>query len=192
KTTEEPRKQRDIINVGYKLAHPSSDFLPVDEQMDALRNTMTQAELVLIRILGFNFNVELPHSWIASILYGMAWWEKRGIPPDDTELVDAQVKNVARLAWLIANNVVIAGLVDREPVQAMAAACILIALRADSVPLPAKALSEWADVWARSSQSRVERVQRLIEEHVDTTKCKQERDASNSSRAARKMAYASQ
>ncbi|KAJ2744252.1 hypothetical protein GGI20_003114 [Coemansia sp. BCRC 34301] len=145
--------------------------------MDALRNTMTQAELVLVRILGFNVSVELPHSWIASILYGMAWWEKRGIPPDDTEMVDTQVKAVARLAWLIANGVVTAGLVDQEPVQAAAAACILIAMQADGVPLPAKDLNEWADVWARSSASRVERAQRLIKDHVDIAKCKQERGA---------------
>ncbi|KAJ2056258.1 hypothetical protein GGI17_006286, partial [Coemansia sp. S146] len=91
--TEEPRKQRDMINVGYKLDNPDSEFLPVDERMDALRNTMTQAELVLIRVLGFNVNVELPHSWIASILYGMVWWEQKGVPPDDTELVDAQTES---------------------------------------------------------------------------------------------------
>ncbi|KAJ1902687.1 hypothetical protein LPJ71_005471 [Coemansia sp. S17] len=190
KATEEPRKQRDIINVGYKLDNPESEFLPVDERMYALCNTMTQAELVLIRVLGFNVNVDLPHSWIASILYGMTWWEQKGIPPDDTELVDIQVKNIARLAWLIADNVVIAGLVDREPVQAMAAACILIALQVDGIPLPAKNLTEWADVWARSSASRVERVQRLIEDNVNIDKCKQERDSSI--RSNRDLSYDSQ
>ncbi|KAJ1815527.1 hypothetical protein LPJ60_005682 [Coemansia sp. RSA 2675] len=157
--------------------------------MDALRNTMTQAELVLVRILGFNVNVELPHSWIASILYGMAWWEQKGVPPDDTELVDVQIKNVARLSWLIANDMVIAGLVDREPVQAMAAACILIALRESGVPLPAKNLAEWADVWARSSASRVGRVQQLIEDHVDIDKCKRDCSTSNCSKD---IAYDSQ
>ncbi|KAJ2904747.1 hypothetical protein GGI21_004252 [Coemansia aciculifera] len=160
--------------------------------MDALRNTMTQAELVLVRILGFDVNVELPHNWIASILYGMAWWETKGVPPSDTELVDTRVKDVARLAWLVANNAVSAGLADRESARVMAAACILISLRADSLPLPASDLSEWADVWARSSASRVERVQRLIEEHVDIAKCKQERDASNSRRANREVSYESQ
>ncbi|KAJ2330359.1 hypothetical protein GGH92_009558, partial [Coemansia sp. RSA 2673] len=72
KVTEEPRKYRDIINVGFKLEHPESDFLPVGPRLDALRDTMIQGELTLVRILGFNVDVELPHVWIASILYGMA------------------------------------------------------------------------------------------------------------------------
>ncbi|KAI8322806.1 hypothetical protein GQ54DRAFT_303821 [Martensiomyces pterosporus] len=84
KVTEEPRKQRDVINVGYKLAHPESEFLPVGDTLSALRDTMTRGELVLMRTLGFNVNVELPHKWIAYILNGAAWWENNGIPPDDT------------------------------------------------------------------------------------------------------------
>ncbi|ORX74898.1 hypothetical protein DL89DRAFT_264679 [Linderina pennispora] len=84
KITEEPRKQRDIINVGYKIANPSQAFLAVGDTLNALRETMDKAELVVLRVLGFNVDVDLPHRWIVQIVYGMAWWADKGIPPDDT------------------------------------------------------------------------------------------------------------
>ncbi|KAJ2002207.1 hypothetical protein GGI04_003439 [Coemansia thaxteri] len=152
---------------------------------------MIQGELTLVRILGFNVDVELPHVWIASILYGMAWWEQGGVPAKDTELVDDQIKYVARLAWKIANRVVSAGLVDREPVQALAATCVLLSLEADGVPLPAKNLSEWTSAWARSPLSQVERTRRLVEERVDIALCRQERDADNSHHHLNKHGWSS-
>ncbi|KAI9506925.1 cyclin-like protein [Coemansia spiralis] len=167
KVTEEPRKQRDIINVGYHLENPQNDFLPIGSQLlNSLRETMTQCELILMRALGFNMNVELPHTWIASIIYGMAWWEKNGNPPDDTEDVDKRIKRVAALAWEVANEAVRCGLVDCYPARSMAAACIAISMDAHGEPFPAKNFDEWTDIWAKSSASRISQARRLIEDSV--------------------------
>ncbi|KAJ1881799.1 hypothetical protein LPJ66_011261 [Kickxella alabastrina] len=168
KVTEEPRKQRDIINVGYKLAHPDSTFLPISSStLSALRVTLTQGELILMRALGFNVTVDLPHAWIASTLYGMMWWERNGQPPDDTEMVDVRAKRVAGTAWVVANAVVERGLVDREPARLIAAACIYIAMDNHGEKLPAKSLDEWADIWAKSTGRRIEAVRALIEQSID-------------------------
>ncbi|KAJ2858515.1 hypothetical protein J3B02_000105 [Coemansia erecta] len=169
KVTEEPRKQRDIINVGFKIAHPESTFLPVSSTtLAALRTTLSQGELVMMRILGFEFNVELPHAWIASILYGMAWWERNGEPPEDTELVDSRIKNIARYTWIVANCCVESGLVDQAPARILGAACIFISMQFCKEELPARDFEEWADIWAKTSGKKLRAVQELVESSIDT------------------------
>ncbi|KAJ2635792.1 hypothetical protein GGF40_003389 [Coemansia sp. RSA 1286] len=168
KVTEEPRKQRDIINIGYKIANPESTFLPITSTtLGALRTTMTQAELVMMRILGFEFNVELPHTWIASILYGMTWWERNGEPPEDTELVDVRLKNIAKCAWMMANFSVETGLVDQVPARILGAACISISIQRCKEKLPASDYDEWADIWAKTSGKKLRAVQELLESSIN-------------------------
>ncbi|KAJ2306876.1 hypothetical protein IWW54_004595 [Coemansia sp. RSA 2705] len=168
KVTEEPRNQRDMINVNFKLTHPDNDDEPLAEAaLDRLRQTMTKGELILMRTLAFDFTVELPHPWIAHILYGMAWWKDKGRPPADPSLIDERIKRVAAFAWAVANQVVEAGLVDREPARIIAAACIVVALEAHDEPLPARDLDQWADVWARTTKTRITDTRRLIEHHID-------------------------
>ncbi|KAJ1905001.1 hypothetical protein LPJ81_002166 [Coemansia sp. IMI 209127] len=170
KITEEPRKQRDIINIGHRLANQTAApyaVLQVNSPLfNSLRYTMTQGELILMRVLGFNVNVELPHAWIATIIYGMAWWPSNGDPPDDTEAVDVRLKRITRIAWRLANDVVVAGLVDRFPARSIAAVCIVAALDAAGETLPAKGLDEWADMWAKSTGSRITRIRDTIERTI--------------------------
>ncbi|KAJ2507896.1 RNA polymerase II subunit A C-terminal domain phosphatase [Coemansia sp. RSA 1939] len=139
--------------------------MPHNPLFNSLRYTMTQGELILMRVLGFNVNVELPHTWIAEILYGMAWWRDNGHPPDDTEAVDTRVKQIASTAWRLANEVVVAGLVDRFPARSIGAACIVTALRAHKEPLPVKTLDEWAKLWAKTSGSQLALIQQAIEQN---------------------------
>ncbi|KAJ1825380.1 hypothetical protein LPJ73_009271 [Coemansia sp. RSA 2703] len=168
KVTEEPRKQRDIINVGYKLEHPESEFLSVNSTtLGALRRSLTQGELLMMRALGFDFNVELPHVWITSIIYGMAWWERNGVPPVDMETVDIRIKRIAQAAWRIANKVVECGLVDIEPSRLLGAACLAIAMRFCKEKLPAKDDNEWAEIWANASGRQLIQIKKLIEKSTD-------------------------
>ncbi|KAJ2337962.1 hypothetical protein GGF43_006989, partial [Coemansia sp. RSA 2618] len=155
KVTEEPRKQRDMINVGHKLTNPDTDEPLAGTTFDKLRETLTKSELVLMRALGFDVNVELPHAWIANIVYGMAWWDNNAEPPRDTDMIDARIKQVAGFAWRVANQAVEAGLVDCEPARILAAACIVLAMEAYSEPLPARDLDQWADIWARTTDKRI-------------------------------------
>ncbi|KAJ1955390.1 Cyclin- protein fam58a [Linderina pennispora] len=167
KITEEPRKQRDIINVGYKIANPSQAFLAVGDTLNALRETMDKAELVVLRVLGFNVDVDLPHRWIVQIVYGMAWWADKGIPPDDTERIGVQVKNVARTAWRMASDAVRAGLLDDSgSSRRLGAACVVLAMEINGVPLPARDLSEWADMWAKTSSRRLSETCGVLEQKI--------------------------
>ncbi|KAJ2726312.1 hypothetical protein GGI07_000623 [Coemansia sp. Benny D115] len=172
KVTEEPRKQRDIINVGYRLANRDSEILPVtDKVFLGLRASMAEGELAMMRILGFDLSVELPHVWAADILNGMAWWASdNGRPPDDTELVDPRMKRVAAEAWLMANAAVEHGLVDREPARILGAACVAIAIDRCGEALPARSLDEWADIWARTSARRLQAVKELLLSQVEAEK----------------------
>ncbi|KAJ2801582.1 hypothetical protein H4R20_003611 [Coemansia guatemalensis] len=169
KVTEEPRKQQDMINVGYKLAHPTIETHPVGDHLEALRNTMTKSELVLMRILGFDMYVELPHVWISYIFHGMGWCKNSGIPSNNTEDLDPHVKRIADTAYTTANKVVEAALVDYTSARVIAAACIVIAMDIHRERLPARNLDEWAYVWAKASGSYVKDIRRLIEDRADLT-----------------------
>ncbi|KAJ2548774.1 hypothetical protein EV175_004698 [Coemansia sp. RSA 1933] len=178
KITEEPRKQRDIVNVGCLLANPTtakSRVLQINSPtFNSLRYTITQSELFIMRALGFDVNVELPHSWIVTILHGMAWWPSNGDPPEDTEAVDVRLKRIARVAWHLTNDAVVAGLVDQFSARSIAAACIVSALDATGETLPAKSLDAWANMWAKTTGSRVTNIRQVVEQHSSSNEWKKD------------------
>ncbi|KAI3640627.1 hypothetical protein MIR68_001505 [Amoeboaphelidium protococcarum] len=67
KSTEEHRKSRDVIGCVYKAMHSGEQFMKINEQYFKIRDSCTKVEFILLRILGFNMQVELPHVWIMRI-----------------------------------------------------------------------------------------------------------------------------
>ncbi|RKO91851.1 hypothetical protein BDK51DRAFT_52950 [Blyttiomyces helicus] len=64
KHSETPRKLRDIVNVAFWLCNQddeSQGFLPINENYWSLKDSIIAAELGLLRVLRFEFNVDLPH-----------------------------------------------------------------------------------------------------------------------------------
>ncbi|KAJ2964425.1 hypothetical protein NQZ79_g644 [Umbelopsis isabellina] len=71
KATEVVRKLRDVINVCYRLIHQSDSILEIDEYYYNLRTSLTTSELILIRALGYNLDVDLPFAFALKVLKGM-------------------------------------------------------------------------------------------------------------------------
>ncbi|KAI3647665.1 hypothetical protein MP228_007886 [Amoeboaphelidium protococcarum] len=67
KSTEEHRKSRDVIGCVYKAMYPDEQFMKINEQYFKIRDSCTKVEFILLRVLGFNMQVELPHVWIMRI-----------------------------------------------------------------------------------------------------------------------------
>ena len=58
---EDHIKLRDIINVVFRTKHPNLIPLEINEQYWALRNSVIQTELLLVRMLSFKLEFEHPH-----------------------------------------------------------------------------------------------------------------------------------
>lgn len=61
KIEEDPIKLRDIINVSYATLHPELEHLQLDDKYQALKNSVLQTELVIVRELSFDLAFEHPH-----------------------------------------------------------------------------------------------------------------------------------
>ena len=70
KATESPRRLRELLFPAYRLLNPSPDepLKAPSDLYDALRATIVQAELSLLRILGFNLRLSLPLEFISRYL----------------------------------------------------------------------------------------------------------------------------
>ena len=61
KVEEDDVKLRDIINVCYRGLHPDLMPLEISEKYWSLRNSIVQTELLIARVLSFEFDFEHPH-----------------------------------------------------------------------------------------------------------------------------------
>ncbi|KAI9009226.1 cyclin-like protein [Hyaloraphidium curvatum] len=82
KTAETVRKIRDVINVGWFVLHPEDPYLPISDQYHALRDSLVNAELIMLRVLRFELQVDLPHRWIARTVHEI--WCRETEPYSDS------------------------------------------------------------------------------------------------------------
>lgn len=89
KATESPRRLREILLPAHALLHPPSTYNPNNGpntntntssnplakplkipsvEYDALRATLVQAELILLRVLGFELRIASPMEWVGRYL----------------------------------------------------------------------------------------------------------------------------
>ena len=78
KATESPRRLRDIILPAHRLLHPEtsvSNLIPIEQPLaipsptyDTLRGTVVQAEILLLRILGFELRLPSPLDFLQRYL----------------------------------------------------------------------------------------------------------------------------
>ncbi len=61
KIEEDQLKLRDILNVCYKTVHSNLEPLQLDEKYWALRTSVIQTELLIVRVLSFELDFEHPH-----------------------------------------------------------------------------------------------------------------------------------
>ncbi|XP_066985898.1 cyclin-Q [Macrobrachium rosenbergii] len=73
KVEDDDIKIRDIINVGINCVRRESPPLPLEPYF-ALRDSLIQAELLLMRVLGFKLKVDLPHKYLLHYVESLKEW----------------------------------------------------------------------------------------------------------------------
>lgn len=69
KTTEELRKVRDVINVTYRMLHPSPQPpIEINEKYKNHKEHVLNYEQMILRNVGFSLNFELPHKFLLNYL----------------------------------------------------------------------------------------------------------------------------
>jgi hypothetical protein len=69
KTTEELRKVRDVVNVTYRMLHPSPHPpIEIDQKYKSHKDNILNYEQIILRNIGFSLNFELPHKYMLNYL----------------------------------------------------------------------------------------------------------------------------
>ncbi|CAO3650263.1 unnamed protein product [Mucor hiemalis] len=119
KVTEVPRKVRDLVNVGYRYYHPNGATLNIEEKYFKMRSSLVTSELLLVRALGFDLEIELPFAYCLNVLRGLSsvryfitdesrkHLKKHHHHPTQKEVwkkmeidIDPEMSTIARLAWV--------------------------------------------------------------------------------------------
>ncbi|KAJ3069262.1 Cyclin- protein fam58a [Podochytrium sp. JEL0797] len=149
KQTEVSRKLRDVVNAGYWILHHkvSDGYLDTDDDVYwNLKESLVSAELLLLRILGFETTVETPHPWIVFILQEVWTQMSRQTAVQGSIAVDARYTRIAETAIAVANDSFLtAETCLGGSAQATAAACVFLASRAHGL------LEEWVTIKELSS-----------------------------------------
>jgi len=69
KTTEELRKVRDVVNVTFRMLHPSPHPpIEIDQKYKNHKDNILNYEQIILRNIGFSLNFELPHKYLLNFL----------------------------------------------------------------------------------------------------------------------------
>ncbi|CAG0884119.1 unnamed protein product [Darwinula stevensoni] len=75
--SEDDRAQiRDVINVTRDTLEPGCDLLNLGEEYFSYRETITNAELLVLRMLKFDMTYHLPHRYLLHYLLSLELWAK--------------------------------------------------------------------------------------------------------------------
>jgi hypothetical protein len=111
KSAETLRKARDVINSVYHVLNPN-EILKLDDRYYDLRYHLLENEQYFLRVLGFDFEVELPYNYLLNYLKSLK----------ATPLM-------AQVAWNIVNDSFCTTLCVEYPPYVIAVAAIFLALK---------------------------------------------------------------
>ncbi|KAJ3299276.1 Mannose-6-phosphate isomerase [Borealophlyctis nickersoniae] len=146
KQCEVPRKLRDVINVGYWTVHQqdgSDRYLNITEEYWAIKESTFASELVLLRVLGFDLNVDTPYPHIVSVMDELI---DESLRLNDGKPSDDMWRSASALAWTYAGDsflsadICLAEIPSRG--KCLALACVYLALRTLGMELP-RPFHEW-------------------------------------------------
>ncbi|CEP07047.1 hypothetical protein [Parasitella parasitica] len=182
KATEVPRKVRDIVNVGYRYYHPNGTTLDVDENYFKMRSSLVTSELLLVRALGFDLELELPFAYCLNVLRGLG--SIRYYRTDEVKKTTkrhhshtAQQKEVwkkmendmepdmsaiARLAWILCSPKI----ASTHSIPGIGLGCLYLALRTAEVEM-SMSMSEYVDMWGASENISVQAVRDVVLDLLD-------------------------
>jgi len=126
KVEDDDIKIRDIINVGISCVRRGEPALSLEPYF-AMRDSVIQAELLLMRVLQFKLKVDLPHRYLLHYLKSLEDWlgedTFRSIP-------------IVQLAWTIIQDIYHSDIVLHYSPQLIAATIINLTLQVYGVVVP--------------------------------------------------------
>lgn len=126
KVVDDDIRIRDIVNVGVNCINRDSPPLMLEPYF-TMRDSLTQAELLLMRILGFNLRVELPHKYLLLYLQALGDWLGRNV----TDFIP-----IKETAWKILQDCYHDPMVIKHSPQLLAVSCLHITLELLGVEVP--------------------------------------------------------
>ncbi|KAG1057761.1 hypothetical protein G6F43_000404 [Rhizopus delemar] len=187
KATEVPRKVRDLVNVSYRYYHPNESTLDVDENYFKMRASLVTTELLLVRALGFDLEVELPFAYCMNVLRGLASIryfaadETKRLsrrqsyhPPAQKEVwkrmendMSPEMSAIARLAWVyIWDSLCSPKLALAHPVSVVGLGCLYLALRTLQAEMSMN-MNEYVDLWGAHENLSVQTVRDFITDFLE-------------------------
>ncbi|KAI8332585.1 hypothetical protein BC941DRAFT_435970 [Chlamydoabsidia padenii] len=179
KATEVPRKVRDLVNVGYRYYHPDEEILQVDEMYFKMRSSLATSELLLVRALDCNLELELPFSFALNVLRNMGsisyfHTSPQSTPPSPTQFggyvlqkeiwkrmekeMPLNFNVIARLTWMFVwDSLCSPKITLKHAVPEVALGCLYLALRTSYANIQ-MTMSEWVDRWGASDNISVQAV----------------------------------
>ncbi|KAK4518151.1 uncharacterized protein ATC70_001502 [Mucor velutinosus] len=188
KATEVPRKVRDLVNVGYRYYHPKGTTLNVDENYFKMRSSLVTSELLLVRALGFDLEVELPFAYCLNVLRGLG--SIRYFMTDETKKtskkhhhhshttqkevwkkmendMEPEMSAIARLAWMyVWDSLCSPKIALTHSIPGIGLACLYLALRTSEVEM-SMSMSEYVDMWGASENISVQAVRDVVTDLLD-------------------------
>lgn len=126
KVEDDDIRVRDIINVGISCVRRGEPPLSLDSYF-SMRDSLIQAELLLMRVLGFKMKVDLPHKYLLHYLQSLKDWL------GDETFNDLPV---VHLAWTIIQDIYHSPLVLKYSPQLLSAAILNIVMQVYGIVVP--------------------------------------------------------
>lgn len=127
KVEEEHLKLRDVINVSYRCLHPEKPPLDIGSNYWALRDSVAQCELFVLRVLKFNVSFGHPHKYLLHYLKSLLAW----LPPEVVESVPLN-----RTAWALLRDSYHSNLCLHYSADQIAVSVIYLALQCHGIQVP--------------------------------------------------------
>lgn len=157
-------KIRDVINVVHATLHPKSEPLVLDNRYYSIRESITQAELLVVRMAGFNAKFDHAHKYLLSYLKSLSDW------------VGPQVWNelpVNSVAWSLVQDVYHDRRVLLMNPSDLAIACIKLAMEVYGVEIPGydEVKNPWFQVFSSTiSMGKIWEIMGVLMEVYDQDK----------------------
>ena len=187
KATEVPRKVRDLVNVGYRYYHPKGTTLDVDENYFKMRSSLVTSELLLVRALGFDLEVELPFAYCLNVLRGLvsiryfmtdeakkttkrhhhSYTAQKEIWKKMENDMEPEMSAIARLAWMyVWDSLCSPKIALTHSIPGIGLGCLYLALRTSEVEM-SMSMSEYVDMWGASENISVQAVRDVVTDLLD-------------------------
>ncbi|XP_068280770.1 cyclin-Q [Nyctibius grandis] len=136
-----PVRPRDLLNVAIRCLQPGQPPPGLDGGFRALRQSLVQCELLLLRLLRFRLPLAHPHQYLVQYLLALGRWGRRGGPGGGWGH-----PRVPGVSWALVRDGAAGGLGLRYPPQHLAAAALHLALALCGRPPPPGAPPRWWQV----------------------------------------------